>query len=61
MKTLNRFEKIAKRITTKWGVHCEWTPANREYVVDTRVHTSSADKANVAARKIASQRNAWTD
>ena len=33
---LNRFERVASRITADHGVHVEWAPANREYVVEGR-------------------------
>lgn len=31
---LNRFERTAASIAARYGVHVEYAPANREYVVE---------------------------
>lgn len=57
MKTeMNRFEKVAKAITERHGVHVEWAPANREYVVET-VPCGSARKAEKYASECARRAN----
>jgi hypothetical protein len=56
MNDLNRFERVAKEITQRHGVHVEWAPANREYVVEGRP-AGTARKADQIARDVAHAAN----
>lgn len=57
--SMNRFETVAKNITKRHGVHVEWAPANREYVVERAGPTSCARKADQMARKVAHAANTY--
>lgn len=57
MEKLNRFEKFAAKLTKEFGVHVEWAPANREYVVEGRP-ISDARGARKLAKKIYREVNA---
>lgn len=48
-------EKIARDIARKFGIHVEWAPANREYVVDTRPF-GTAKEARKYARSLSRMR-----
>lgn len=48
---MNRYEKTAARIQRDTGVHVEWAPANREYVVDTEPCRDARQAHRVAFRK----------
>lgn len=56
---MNRFEKVAAKITTKHGVHVEWAPVNREYVVEGGRYFSTAKQAErfAAAVNVAANRS----
>ena len=49
---MNKFEKAAKRIQEKYGVHVEWIPMNGEYHVNCAGPYGSARKAEAAARAL---------
>lgn len=48
-------EKIARDIARTFGIHVEWAPANREYVVDTRPF-GTAKEARKYARSLSRMR-----
>lgn len=53
---MNRFERVAKKITERHGVHVEWAPVNHEYVVE-GIPAANARKADQLARSKAQAAN----
>lgn len=53
---MNRYEQTAQKIQREYGVHVEWAPANREYVVDTVACANATEARRVAQRKARERR-----
>jgi hypothetical protein len=49
-----RYDRAAARIARRYGVHVEWAPANREYVVEQRP-CRDAREAERYARQVAAE------
>jgi hypothetical protein len=54
MAVETRYDRAAARIARQYGVHVEWAPAIREYVVEQRL-CRDAREAERYARRVASE------